>query len=86
MKIPKHPMTLLITQNTHVKNTKIPLKAKLLSVFSKVKGVILLYMESEKPEIAAQLFFFILRAKKYFYDYKNYEKSRKPLINNSKFC
>jgi len=48
MKIPKHPMTLLITQNTHVKNTKIPLKAKLLFVFSKVKGVILLYMESEK--------------------------------------
>jgi hypothetical protein len=48
MKIPKHPMTLLITQNTHVKNTKIPLKAKLLSLFSKVKGVILLYMESEK--------------------------------------
>jgi len=42
------PMTLLITQNTHVKNTKIPLKAKLLFVFSKVKGVILLYMESEK--------------------------------------
>ena len=42
------PMTLLITQNTHVKNTKIPLKAKHFFVFSKVKGVILLYMESEK--------------------------------------
>jgi hypothetical protein len=59
-------MTLLITQNTHVKNTKIPLKAKLLSVFSKVKGVILLYMESEKPEIAAQLFFFYLEGKEIF--------------------
>jgi Cu/Ag efflux protein CusF len=48
MKIPKHLMTLLITQNTHVKNIKIPRKAKLSFVFSKVKSVILLYMESEK--------------------------------------
>jgi hypothetical protein len=31
-------------------------------------------------------FFFILGAKMYFYCYEYYEKSRKPLVNSSKFC
>jgi len=43
-------MTLLIIQNTQVKNTKIPSKAKFFFffIFYKVKNILLLYMESEK--------------------------------------
>lgn len=42
-------MTLLIIQNTQVKNTKIPSKAKFFFfIFYKVKNILLLYMKSEK--------------------------------------
>jgi hypothetical protein len=57
--------------------------------FSKVKNVLLLYMESEKTwnTLVQQLnMFFILGAKKYFHRYKTCKKSIKSLVNSSKFC
>jgi hypothetical protein len=46
VKIPKHSIALLIKQKYPCENTKIPLKAKFF--FSKVKNILLLFMESEK--------------------------------------
>jgi hypothetical protein len=42
------PMTFLIIQNTHVKNTRIPPKTRFLFCFFKVKNALLLDMKSEK--------------------------------------
>jgi hypothetical protein len=41
-------MTLLIIQNTYVKIQKYPQRQIIFFVFSKVKNILLLYMESEK--------------------------------------
>jgi hypothetical protein len=41
-------MTLLIIQNTYVKIQKYPQRKIIFFVFSKVKNILLLYMESEK--------------------------------------
>jgi len=88
VKILKHPHGSLNYTKYQCKNTKIPLKKKLLFIFSEAKNVILLYMKIEKnlkyPYLATHPFF-ILGAKKYFYCYEYCEKSRKPLVNSFKF-
>jgi heme/copper-type cytochrome/quinol oxidase subunit 4 len=62
-------MTLLIIQNTRVKVYKKKKKnpnAKLLFVQSKVKFILVLYMDNEKTE-KTQTNNFLFQAKKYFY-------------------
>lgn len=80
-------MVLLITQNTHEKYQNTP-KKSFFFVFSKAKNIILLYIEIKKilNSLVLQPIFFFTWAKTYFNCYEYYEKSRKFLVNNSKFC
>jgi hypothetical protein len=82
VKIPKCPMTLLITQITNVKIPKYPPKASFFFLFFyEDKSVILLYMEIEKTRntLIQQPIFFYLRGKKIFLLLRVLWKAKKAL-------